>query len=401
VKALVLTWEFLPFITGGLGMACYGLVKSMLGRGIEVFLVLPAKTVVCFHLVKPEDADLLQPVFLSKEFLRKCNEKKFETVEEGLKLLGMSCEFNAYTCSGEETFRKVEQYSVNVREIVKNFDFDLIHAHDWLTFPAAMDLNSMSGKPLVCHIHSTEFDRSGGRGNSRVHDVERSSLAISDRVVAVSEYTAAHITREYGVDRSKITVVYNAFQKNNKCVYRRRIFKDPVILFLGRITLQKGPEYFLEAAKRVLDVYPGAWFIMAGRGDLEKDLIHRSASYRLKTRFLFTGFLKRNEVERILSASDIIVLPSLSEPFGIVPLEAMSFGVVAIISKWSGVSEIVQSVFKIDPRDIDGMVSLIISLLKDPEKMARTGRAGAKEVENMGWDDAGILIKKIYEGLLC
>ncbi len=382
-------------------MACYGLIKSMLGCGIEAFLVLPAKKIVCFHLVKPEDADLLQPVYLSKENQRNCKEKKFKNVEERLGFLGMSRDYNAYTESEDETIRKVEHYSVYVREIVKNFNFDLIHAHDWLTFPAAVDLKSAAGKPLVCHIHSTEFDRAGGMGDSRVHDIERSSLEISDRVVAVSGYTKSLLARKYGIDRSKISVVHNAFQINKRCIRKKRIFKDPVVLFLGRLTLQKGPEYFLKVARRVIDIYPGVRFIMAGCGDLETELIHRSAYYKLKTRFLFTGFLKRSEVERILSASDILLLPSLSEPFGIAPLEAMSYGVVAVISKFSGVSEIVRRAFKVDPRDIDRMVSLIISLLQDPEMMARTGLAGAREVKKIGWDRAGALIKKIYEGLLC
>jgi len=430
MKVLMLTWEFPPFITGGLGMACYGLVRSLLLKGVQVLLVLPSETLFYFHLKKIEDADNLPQVFLTKK-----PQKKFETVEQRLIYYGVSSGPGVYKSSQggygftksaqssagsenifkkeaqgdpnnnfyghEDTFRQMNVYTVRLLQLIRHLDFDVIHAHDWVTYPAALSLRSFKGKPLVCHIHSTEFDRAGGTGDSRIHAIEKSGLTMCDRVITVSKYTSSIIVNKYGIDPSKIRVIYNAYQIHKKRLKRTRIFKDPVVLFLGRITLQKGPEYFLRVAKKVIDLYPDVRFIMAGEGDMEKALIYKSARYKLHTRFLFTGFLKRNDVERILSASDIILLPSVSEPFGIAPLEAMSFGVAALISKQSGVSEIVQNAYKINFWDIDQMAGAIISLVKDPQKLKKVGEAGAKEVEKIGWDKAGSSIKKAYEELTC
>lgn len=434
INVLMLTWEFPPFITGGLGMACYGLVRSLLELGVRVYLLMPSNSLFYFDLKKPEDADLLPQVFIMKKDVLSVDKRAFKAVEERLLYYGVYSTTGGYSRvqkkypdkrigmpdygqelksgkgswndeviqrqSSFDLFQKIDEYSVMTWKVAGTLYFDVIHAHDWLTFPAALYLRSVTGKPLVCHVHSTEFDRSLGMGNERVHRIEKSGLSISERVITVSEYTKATIVDRYGIDHSKVSVVYNAHWVTAKR-RRKRIFREPVVLFLGRITQQKGPDFFLQVAKRVIAQVQDVRFIMAGTGDLEKELIQKSAYYRLHAKFLFTGFLKREEVYRILEASDIILLPSISEPFGIAPLEAMSYGVVAVISERSGAAEILENVFKVKFWDIDQMVETVIKLLEDPEKLEKIGEAGASEVEEITWKKAGVEIKKIYEESIC
>ncbi len=434
INALMLTWEFPPLITGGMGMACYGLVRSLLELGVRVYLLMPSSSLFYFDLKKPEDADLLPQVFIMKKDTLSKGERAFKAVEERLHYYGVYSTEGAYSrvskkcpdrrvgirdfgqesksvkgsVNGEvvqkqntfDLFQKIDEYTVMTWKVAGSLCFDVIHAHDWLTFPAALHLRAVTGKPLICHVHSTEFDRSLGTGNKRSHRIERIGLSICERVITVSEYTKATIVDRYGIDHSKVSVVYNAHSVSAER-RDRRIFKEPVVLFLGRITQQKGPDYFLQVAKRVIAQFPDVRFIMSGTGDLEKELIHKSAYYRLHTRCLFTGFLKREEVHRILEASDIILLPAVSEPFGIAPLEAMSYGVVAIISERSGAAEIIQNAFKVSFWDIDQMVEIVIKLLKDPQNMKKIGEAGASEVEKITWKKAGTEIKNIYEESIC
>jgi len=415
---LMLSWEFPPFITGGLGMACYGLVKSLLKLGVRIFLVLPAEARLYFCLEKPEDADILPQIFINNEK----PEKQFTTVEQRLAYYGVSRVTGVYAYGAgkrslrkralpesadirnwvyEDMFLQMNRYTARTLEIARQLPFDLIHAHDWFTFPAALALRSLTGKPLLCHMHSTEFDRAGENGDPRIYGIEKDALAQSDRVIAVSKYTSSVIERRYEADPVKIRIIHNAYSMKKSKVSGRRIFKDPVVLFLGRITRQKGPEYFLSTAKRVIDMLPNVRFVMAGEGDMEKELIHLSAGYGLGTRFLFTGFLRRDEVSMILSTSDIIVMPSVSEPFGIAPLEAMSYGLAAVVAKQSGVAEIVQNAIKVDFWDVDRMAAEIVDLLKNPAKMRRIGELCAKEVQRIGWDEAAHRMIGVYEELIC
>jgi glycosyltransferase involved in cell wall biosynthesis len=399
-----------------------------------VDLLLPAEEHVIFRLEKTGDADSLPGVYASVEARARLAGRAFGSLEERLAFLGVGVRPEVYRArapvekpaataaggawkaagdrrpavekiarsleGGGDTFDRVRDYTFRVGELARGLDYDLIHAHDWLAYPAAVLLKSATGKRMVAHIHATEFDRAGGPGNARIHDIEYSGLAFADRVVAVSKYTASMVVQRYQVDPQKIRVVHNAYQIDKVTRERKRLFKGPVVLFLGRITLQKGPDYFLEVAKRVVERFPSVRFIMAGAGDMEKQLIHKSAYYQLQTKFLFTGFLKRKDVDRILASSDIFILPSVSEPFGIAPLEAMSYGVVAVISKQSGVSEVVKNAFTVDFWDIDRMVGVIVDLLENPDKMREVGSAGAREVERIGWDQAAASLAEVYGELL-
>lgn len=431
------TWEFPPFISGGLGMACYGMVRSLLKLGISVDLVLPTKEMVYFPLVNELDVDLMPVKFVDSKRQQDFEVLRFETIKEKLDYIGVTTHPESYLQLGdimnfiqsfsrevntnevtlsdseklieemafnligdEDLIQKVQEYTIRAQQIAQVLQYDLIHAHDWLCYPAGMLAKQLSGKKLVVHIHATEFDRSGGPGDERIHNIEYSGMSYADRVIAVSQYTAQMIMSRYKIDSGKIRIVHNAFSIDPKLeLTKERIFKSPTVLFLGRITLQKGPDYFLEVADKVIETHPNTKFIVAGTGDMGRRLLRKSASLRLKNKFLFTGFLNRKQVERILRASDIYVLPSVSEPFGIAPLEAMAYGVTSIISKQSGVAEVVNHAFKIDFWDIDRMADTICYLIDNPEACKKIGIDGQQEVNLILWDEAAEKIKAVYTSM--
>ncbi len=437
MKILMFTWEFPPLISGGMGMACYGMIKSLLKLGVEVDLVLPTKELVYFPLVQVEDVDLLPVVYIDPVRQKEFSQIQFVTIQEKMEYMGMTVHPETYLqmaeiqnframktftteehietvekekvwqdvalhlIGDEDLFQKVQEFTFRAEKIAKALKYDVIHCHDWLTYPAGMIAKNISEKPLVVHIHATEFDRSGGTGDERIHKIEHAGMLYADRVIAVSKYTSQMIMSRYRVDTLKIRIIHNAYTIDDEVDYkRRRLFTGPTILFLGRITLQKGPDYFLEVAERVLQSHPEARFIMAGSGDMARKMLRKSASMRLKNRFLFAGFLNREQVEKILSASDIYMLPSVSEPFGIAPLEAMAYEVTAIISRQAGVAEVVNNAFKIDFWDIDRMTETLNYLLDNPDVCEEMGRKGKIEVHQIEWDAAAVKINKVYSELV-
>jgi glycogen synthase len=438
MKILMFTWEFPPLISGGLGMACYGMIKALLSQGIKIDLVLPTKEFVYFPMRKPSDADTLPAVFVDKEKHGIFSSKTFDTLQERMEYIGITQQPESYfqladirrdsvalkreywlsetvnveerelwqemttnLIGDEDLIRKVQEYTLRAERLARTMDYDLIHAHDWLCYPAGMLARKIGQKPLIVHIHATEFDRAGGPGDERIHKIEHAGMTYADKVIAVSQYTAQMIMSRYRIDTAKIRIVHNAFSvPEDAVIAKERLFTGPVILFLGRITLQKGPDYFLEMAERVLAVHPEARFIMAGTGDMSRKLLRRSASLKLRNRFLFTGFLNRKQVERILRASDIYVLPSVSEPFGISPLEAMAFGITSIISKQSGVAEVINHAFKIDFWDTDLWVETINHLIENPEARIKMGIDGMHEVNRIQWDESAEKIRLLYSSTL-
>ncbi|MCL2063810.1 MAG: glycosyltransferase family 4 protein [Candidatus Cloacimonetes bacterium] len=433
MKILMFSWEFPPMIAGGLAMACYGMVKSLLKQGVEVDLVLPTKELIYFAFRKVEDVDTLPVVFLDPEKQKAYMSLKFENIFSKTEYVGMSAfpetyyspavvatwsklfenmivdrkEFSTLDekilfnltqslVGDEDIFKKVQEMASRAARYSQELEYDMIHAHDWLTYPAGIIAKKISGKPLITQIHATEFDRAGGYGDGRIHNLESDGMNFADMVIAVSKYTANMIISRYRVDSGKIRVLYNAYDVGKIPETRARLFKGPTILFLGRITLQKGPDYFVEVADRVLKSNPHARFIVAGSGDMARKVLHRSASLKLKNRFLFAGFLNRKQVEEIFNSVDIYVMPSVSEPFGIAPLEAMAYGVTAVISKQSGVSEVVQNAYKVDFWDIDEMARIIDYLIKNPDKCKEIGMAGKEEVFRIGWDEVATKLIDYY-----
>lgn len=438
MKILMFTWEFPPLISGGLGMACYGMVKALLAQGVKIDLVLPTKEMVYFPLREESDADTLPTVFLDPIQHTEFVSRSFTSTQERLEYIGVTTspetyfqladmhhfiskvkkdylthehttqeeheiweDMTAHLIGDEDLMKKVQEYTLRAERFARELDYNLIHAHDWLTYPAGMLARKISQKPLVVHIHATEFDRAGGPGDERVHKIEHAGMMYADRVIAVSQYTAQMIMSRYRIDTGKIRIVHNAFTvEDSTQISKKRIFKGPTVLFLGRITLQKGPDYYLEVAEKVFHTHPEARFIMAGTGDMARKLLRRSAAMKLRNRFLFTGFLNRKQVEIVLRAADIYVLPSVSEPFGISPLEAMAFGITSIISKQSGVAEVVNHAFKIDYWDVDLMAETINHLIENPEKCRKMGTDGMHEVNQIHWNEAAEKIRKIYSSTL-
>ncbi|MFT3684323.1 MAG: glycosyltransferase [Phycisphaerales bacterium] len=295
---------------------------------------------------------------------------------------------------------EAERYARLVVALTRSESFDVIHAHDWLTYPAGIALARASGKPLVVHVHSTEFDRAGDHGvNQRVYDIERRGMMSAIRVLAVSELTRSICTRRYGVPAEKIDVVYNGISDSRLQPGPADSIrsKDKIVLFLGRITMQKGPEYFISAAKRVLEKVPDAKFIMAGAGDMEVRMIELAAELGIGHRVLFTGFLRGGDVDRIYRMADCYVMPSVSEPFGLAPLEAMRADVPVIISKQSGVSEVLTHALKVDFWDTDEIANKIVAVLRYPPLGQTLREHGSFELRKLTWDGAAEACVQSYQ----
>lgn len=426
MKVLMFGWEFPPHISGGLGTACYGLTKALSTQDIDLIFVVPKS-------FGDEDQSKLLLVGADKvpvgikKFNYKETVKEIEYVEIGSNLIpyvdeveyfdviSKRVDFEQYITESNEQgclhfnggyggglFQEVANYAVVAKTIANMYTFDIIHAHDWLTYPAAIAAKESSGKPLVVHVHATEFDRSGEHVHQYVYDIERAGMHAADKVITVSNLTRKIVINRYGVDPSKVITVHNAVEPNEKIenlIYEKG-FDDKIVTFLGRITFQKGPEYFVEAAYKVLQKNKNVKFVMAGSGDLLEKMIHRAAALGITSKFHFTGFLKGDDVVKMLNISDVYVMPSVSEPFGISPLEAMRSNVPVIISNQSGVSEILKHAIKIDFWDVDAMADAINGLLHYDglNKMFRTH--GKAEVENLKWDNSASLIKDIYEEMI-
>jgi glycogen(starch) synthase len=300
-----------------------------------------------------------------------------------------------------DLFAEVQRYAALATEIARGETFDVVHAHDWMTFPAALAVAGIKGVPLVVHVHSTEFDRSGVHVDQRIYDIERRGMHAAMKVIAVSYLTKNLITHHYGIDPGKVEVVYNAIESNGSTGFdpeNYSIHKDEkIVLFLGRITMQKGPEYFLAAAKRVLDVMDNVKFVMAGSGDMIRRTIEMAASMGIGHKVLFTGFLRGSDVEKVFKMADLYVMPSVSEPFGIAPLEAMSHDVPVIISKQSGVSEVLAHALKVDFWDINEMANKIVAVLRHPPLASTLRQHGNFEVKRLNWTDAAKACVGVYQ----
>jgi len=285
--------------------------------------------------------------------------------------------------------------------LAHQLSFDVIHSHDWLTYPAGIFAKQISGKPLVVHVHATEFDRSRGNVNPIVYDIEKRGMDAANHIITVSNLTRNIVIEKYFQDPKKVTTVHNAVEPlPDVDSYVKTPRSDKIVTFLGRITMQKGPEYFVEAANRVLKKNKKVRFVMAGNGDMMQDMINLAAKRGITDRFHFTGFLKGRQVYQMLADSDVYIMPSVSEPFGISPLEAMQVGTPTIISKQSGCSEILTHSIKIDYWDIDGMADAVNAIIRNPAMYKSLHELGREEVNNIRWEDAGKKVIKIYNSLL-
>jgi len=302
---------------------------------------------------------------------------------------------------GGDMLGDAARYARFVAALTEVETFDVIHAHDWMTYAAGVVASRLSGKPLVAHVHSTEFDRSGENVNQRIYDIERMGMHCADRLIAVSRLTKSICTRRYGVEADKVEVVYNGIDDDHVQPGAGQTIAstDKIVLFLGRITMQKGPEYFVRAARRVLDKYQDVKFVVAGSGDMAVKMIEEAAHLNIGHKVLFTGFLRGKDVDRVFQMADCYVMPSVSEPFGIAPLEAMKNDVPVIISKQSGVSEVLTHALKVDFWDIDDMANKIIAVLRHPPLSQTLRQHGPLELRGLSWDGAAKRTASVYEAV--
>lgn len=424
MKVLMFGWEFPPHITGGLGTACYGLTKGLAKQNTDVIFVVPKaygdEDQSAVRLVNASDMIVDTSDEDYKEFWKKITymeigsnlipyvgPEEFKRLAEENQLEGSSLEQKVFKTKfkfsgkyGKDLMAEVSRYALIAAGIARKADFDLIHAHDWLTYPAGVAAKKVTGKPLVVHMHATEFDRSGQNINQNVYDIERKGMEEADRVITVSNFTRAIVIEKYGINPDKVFTVHNAVEPTEKEVEEvKRHVKEKVVTFLGRLTLQKGPEYFIEAANIILQRDNNVRFVMAGSGDLMNKLIRRVAQLKIGTKFHFTGFLKGADVDKMFLLSDVFVMPSVSEPFGIVPLEAMRSNVPVVISKQSGVSEILKHALKVDFWDINGLADSIYGLLHYRSLTETFKKYGRTEVDNLKWENAAYNVAQVYESV--
>jgi glycosyltransferase involved in cell wall biosynthesis len=427
MNVLMFGWEFPPHISGGLGTACYGLTKGLAQlNDIDVTFVVPkafgdedqsamkligantipvSKKEIQFENIQKKidfyevDSQIV-PYTSEKEFwkLKKgkySKEIRFVETDDGLKI-----DFSG--TYGPGLFQEINNYSVVAELIAKHSSFDIIHAHDWLAYPAGIAAKKISGKPLVVHVHATDFDRSGGDVNPRVYAIEREGMEMADKVITVSNLTKQIVIEKYQIPEEKIITIYNAVEPvlTEEPVTFKKRKNEKIVTFLGRITMQKGPEYFIEAASLVLKKMNNVRFVMAGSGDKMNDMIARTAELGISDKFHFTGFLKGSNVYQMFKMTDVFVMPSVSEPFGIVPLEAMQSKVPVIISNQSGVSEILEHAIKIDFWDTYSMADSIYALLNYPAISDLFKEEGKVEVDNLKWINSAKSVSKVYHSLL-
>lgn len=410
MKVLMLGWEFPPFFAGGVGMVCYHLTKSLCQKGVELTYVMPfgpnmlrsdyMKLLVADNLFPKTKFQLKEVSTLIGAYSTETSyDKNYQTY-----LASLKPEARAKALYGPNIFQEAYLFAEKVKLIAQNEDFEVIHAHDQWTFPAAIAAKRVTGKPLVVHVHITEFDKTGGMGiDQRIYDMEKQGMQEADLVIVVSNFIKRRLMTQYGVPEWKIRVVHNAAEPVDTNVYHdaSRIKEtDKIVLFIGRVTLQKGPDYFVEAAKKVLDIEPNVKFIMAGSGDMLPRMIERTAELGISQNFIFPGFVNREEVARLNKIADVFVMPSVSEPFGIVPLEAMASETPAIISRQSGVSEVLANVLKVDFWDVNDIANKILAVLNYQSMTDHLKQHGVVEVRNMTWDVPANKCISIYNELL-
>jgi glycosyltransferase involved in cell wall biosynthesis len=476
----MLGWEFPPFISGGLGTACFGLTKALDRRDCDVTFVLPKHVEAGFAshvnlvspgsvpahpslpppeaVVKTRDAVAAERAVLPAQVLEQITRHLNRITMLGLPMTAPA-PYGGSTGSLPTSLVRLALESATVRRVLKlpeelpkeirvqlltelavqesvpesggrgaasfqargsdyggdlvadseryarfcvaaakGLDFDVIHAHDWLTYPAGLAVARMSGKPLVVQVHSTEFDRSGEHVNQPIYNIERRGMHGAVRVITVSMLTRNLCVNRYGVNPDKIDVVYNGVDLDPRAAGVEPIRQgEKVVLYFGRITMQKGPEYFIAAAKRVLDVMDGVKFVVAGNGDQAQRMIEMAAAMGIGNKVLFTGFLRGKDIQKVFSIADLYVMPSVSEPFGIAPLEAMGHKVPVIISRTSGVGEILTNVLKCDFWDIDDMANKIVAVLRHPPLQRTLRDSGFFEVRGITWDGAAAKVEAVYD----
>ncbi|PWE01437.1 glycosyltransferase family 4 protein [Marinilabilia rubra] len=424
MKVLMFGWEFPPHISGGLGTACYGLTRGLARiPDIEVLFVVPKaygdEDKSEMKLIGANEVTVKQ----RKAFFEKLAER-FSYIEVNSRLMpyktpedfqkhvlderkknGLNLEINEqgtinFSGSyGSDLLQEIRNYALVAGALAEENSFDVIHAHDWLAYPAGIAAKEVSGKPLIIHVHATDFDRSGGSVNPEVFEIEKQGMEAADRIITVSNLTRQTVINKYGIEPQKVNTIYNAVEpvRESPGPKIKKGVNEKIVTFLGRITMQKGPEFFIEAAHRVLQKNQNVRFVMAGNGDMMEKMIRMAARLQITDRFHFTGFLKGQDVFEMLQMSDLYIMPSVSEPFGIVPLEAMQSDVPVLISNQTGAAEILKYAMKTDYWDVDAMADSINALLNYGGMKEFFVPNGRKEANSLRWEDSAKEVKKTYD----
>ncbi len=418
MKVLMFGWEFPPHILGGLGTASYGLTRGMSKQeDMEITFCIP----------KPwgdEDQSFLRiigmnniPVAwrdvswdtLQARFGSYMDPQLYYDLRNHIYADFNYLHTNDLGCiefSGrypDNLHEEINNYSIVAGVVARQQDFEIIHSHDWLTYPAGIHAKQVSGKPLVIHVHATDFDRSRGNVNPTVYSIEKNGMDHADHIMCVSEMTRQTVIHKYHQDPNKVSTVHNAVEPLPQSILELPEYHNPdekVVTFLGRITMQKGPEYFVEAANMVLQRTRNIRFVMAGSGDMMDEMIRLAAARGIADRFHFPGFMKGEDVYKVFKRSDVYVMPSVSEPFGISPLEAMQCFVPSIVSKQSGCAEILDKCIKVDYWDIHALADAIYSVCMYPALYTYLREEGKKEVDGITWEAVGHKVRDIYDRVI-
>jgi glycosyltransferase involved in cell wall biosynthesis len=411
MRILTFGWDFPPLRNGGLGVACYGLTEELINEGTEVIFVLPR----------------VQPVIGRSSFrfalqgskgisgLRK-SDGSFRVIEVGdIQLLPYRSGDSPvlYRLPDGRTLRldrsvmrEASRYASAAAQIAREETFDIIHAHDWTSYLAGLAAHEVSGKPLILHVHATSYDQAGGENvDPDIFKIEQEAFAVADTVVAVSGYTRTLLIERYGVAPEKIEVVHNgifpdAGRPLSPVLEAHKKAGKKIVAYLGRITIQKGIVQLVRSARLVVDHYPNVVFVIAGEGDMLQEIIRTVGAHGLSKNFIFAYALWDEERDRLFQSADLIVMPSVSEPFGIVPLEAMQQGTPVLVSKQSGASEVLAHALKVDFWDTEEMANKIVAVLKHPALYEQLVREGREEVKHITWNRAAKKISEIYRKLL-
>jgi glycosyltransferase involved in cell wall biosynthesis len=413
-KVLMLGWEFPPIINGGLGVACHDLSAAMSDLA-NITMVIPKSSpgfkMKNMNLIGLNSLDInsVENYFNSNQPLP----FKLHSVPANLNPYyvdqagdytgsssSMSARGNekpgAFTLDqlyGNDIIAKVEEYATITAGMAREMDFDVIHAHDWMTMLAGIKIKQQTGKPLVMHIHSLEVDRGGENSKGWVYQLEKKGMEYADLLMPVSHFTAGNIQQHYGIDKSKMAVIHNG-SKTVEAFRSKRKFKEKTVLFVGRLTRQKGPEKFLDIASKVLEKDRNVRFIMAGSGDYFKSLLESSSYKNIGNRFHMAGFLNQQKLNYLFSISDVYCMPSISEPFGLSAVEAAQFKIPCVISKQSGVAEVLNGSLKFDFWDTDKAAGCVLNLLNDKVLRTKVVEDASSNLHNISWE---IAAKKIVD----
>ena len=427
IKVLELGWEFPPLINGGLGVACMGISKA-LAKKVDLSVIVPKAQpdyrydgfdLVGINNLQYRQVETLESGYMYESFAAVGNAPvdlhpyaseegtpgQITFTREGKLLFSKvhQADLELFTAHEDlysgDLARKVIEFSKICAVMARAYDFDLVHAHDWMTYLAGVEVKRATGKPLVVHLHASQFDRAGADARGWIYDIEKYGMEQADAVIPVSKYTGTVAAGHYGINPDKIFPVHNGADPVH--VFRsKKKFPEKLVLFLGRLTAQKGHEFFLQIAAKVLEQTKNVRFVMAGTGEKLRQLIETGAFHGVGDRFHFTGFLDKKKVNELLSLTDVYCMPSVSEPFGLSALEAAQFNIPAVISKQSGVAEVMKGALKADFWDVNMMAKHIVDLVTDEKLYKKVAEQSAQDIKNSNWDTAADKMIRVYHHVL-